>query len=114
MMRHSTSDSRQSVAVIRRHPFCILHSALCIAAVAAFAATALADLDFSAFAHRATIDFDGCDWTSGAGSPLRNAGVAKPWMTGAKDLLGNPRKVERPDIGCYEYQVRTPSVLMLQ
>ncbi len=33
-----------------------MHSALCIAVAAA---TAFADLDFSAFAHRATIDFDG-------------------------------------------------------
>jgi hypothetical protein len=66
MKRHSTSDTRQpasgtrhSSLVTRHSPFCILHSAFCIAAVAAVAATALADLDFSAFSHRATIDFAG-------------------------------------------------------
>ena len=39
MQRHSTSDIRQTG--IRRHSFCIVHSALCIAVAAAFAAAPL-------------------------------------------------------------------------
>ena len=59
-------------------------------------------------------DFDGGDWTSAAGSPLRNSGVALPWMGGATDLLGNPRKVQKPDIGCYECPFRTSFTLHLR
>ncbi len=64
MQRHATRDIRQPEAGIRHPSFCILHSAFCIAAVAAFAATAFADLDCSAFAHHATIDFDGYEGDS--------------------------------------------------
>ncbi len=38
-----------------------------------------------------------------AGAPLVNAGVLRPWMSGAPDLLGNPRVIgRRPDIGALE------------
>jgi hypothetical protein len=46
MQRHPASRIRHSSLVARRFPFCILHSAFCIAAVAAFAATASA-VDFT-------------------------------------------------------------------
>ena len=59
-------------------------------------------------------DFDGGDWTPGAGSPLRNSGTLLPWMGGALDLVGNSRKVQKPDIGCYECPFRTSFILQLR
>lgn len=39
-----------------------------------------------------------------AASPCVNAGLLKPWMTGATDLAGHPRVVNvRPDPGAYEF-----------
>ena len=39
-------------------------------------------------------------------SPCKNKGVKLGWMTGATDLIGNPRVFNgKPDIGCYESQV---------
>ena len=37
-----------------------------------------------------------------SGSPCRDAGVRLDWMDGATDLYGNPRRIGRPDIGCFE------------
>ena len=87
--------------------------------LAAFAAviastTALADLDFSAFAHRATIDFDGGDYTFGSSSPLFNKGVKLSWMESALDLAGRTRLVGKPDIGCYESPLKPQTVFLLQ
>ena len=43
------------------------------------------------------------DYTLKSGSPLLNVGVFCDWMTGAKDLAGNPRaKDGKVDLGCYE------------
>lgn len=43
------------------------------------------------------------DYTLKSGSPLQNVGVFCDWMTGAKDLAGNPRaKDGKVDLGCYE------------
>lgn len=50
-------------------------------------------------------------------SPLRDKGLLKSWMTGATDLDGNPRLLDRfalesplalPDIGCYECGIKAP------
>jgi hypothetical protein len=39
----------------------------------------------------------------GPGSPCIDAGIDRPWMTGATDLDGNPRvQGGGVDIGCYE------------
>ena len=59
MQRHSTLDNCPREARMRHSSLVTPHSAFCIAFALATAATAFADLDFSAFAHRATIDFDG-------------------------------------------------------
>ncbi len=45
--RHSASDGRQPAAGFRRHPFCILHSAFCIAAFAVLTANADMALHFN-------------------------------------------------------------------
>ena len=107
--------------------------------LAAFAAAtastaAFADLDFSAFAHRATIDFDGyagastltnfpalvrlAEGTGGfshADCALPGGqGVKLAWMEGAPDLVGRPRLVGKPDIGCYESQAQPATVIQLR
>jgi len=43
------------------------------------------------------------DYTLLRSSPCRNAGVKRPWMSGTRDLAGNPRVLNNlVDIGCYE------------
>jgi hypothetical protein len=59
-------------------------------------------------------DFDGCDWASGSGSPLRNNGALLPWMDGALDLAGRARLVGKPDIGCYECPFTSQTIIFLQ
>jgi hypothetical protein len=44
----------------------------------------------------------GFDWALSRESPGVNDGMTLPWMNGARDVLGNPRKVSRPDMGCAE------------
>ena len=55
-------------------------------------------------------------------SPCREAGVWLDWMTGAVDLAGNPRVLDRdgrvsasalPDLGCYECTEKTPGFLLI-
>ena len=55
-------------------------------------------------------------------SPCREAGVWLDWMTGAVDLAGNPRVLDRdgrvsasalPDLGCYECTEKTPGLLFI-
>ena len=58
--------------------------------------------------------FDGDDWTSASGSPLRNNGVALPWMGGALDLAGAKRLVGKPDIGCYECPFAPHTLFIVQ
>lgn len=44
------------------------------------------------------------DYSLAADSPCRNTGTNQSWMTGARDLAGNPRIIEGiVDMGCYEY-----------
>ena len=54
------------------------------------------------------------DYTFGGASPLMNAGVRLPWMEGARDLAGNPRLLGRPDIGCYESQAASRTLILLR
>ena len=42
------------------------------------------------------------DWRLVASSPGAGAGRNAEWMDGARDLLGNPRRIGRVDMGCYE------------
>ena len=44
----------------------------------------------------------GFDWALSRESPGVNDGMTLPWMNGARDVLGNPRKISRPDMGCAE------------
>ena len=47
--------------------------------------------------------------------PTLDAGVLLPWMTGAKDILGRERVVgAAPDIGCFEYDNRAATRLLLR
>ena len=47
--------------------------------------------------------------------PTLDAGVLLPWMTGAKDILGRDRVVgAAPDIGCFEYDNRAATRLLLR
>ena len=44
-------------------------------------------------------------WSIRSGLPCKDTGVRLGWMTdGATDLIGNPRVVGAPDMGCYENQ----------
>ena len=43
-----------------------------------------------------------------------NAGLKQDWMTGAQDLVGNPRLLGRPDMGCYESQTSPALILMIR
>ena len=56
------------------------------------------------------------DWRIRVGSSCRNAGLLQPWMTSAAtDLDGNDRVFHNAvDLGCYESQVLTRSVLMVR
>jgi len=50
------------------------------------------------------VDTNSTNYRLKAVSPCINAGTNLPWMTGAKDLDGNPRIVDGTvDMGCYEY-----------
>ena len=47
--------------------------------------------------------------------PTLDAGVLLPWMAGAKDILGRDRVIgAAPDIGCYEYDDRIATRLLLR
>ena len=59
-------------------------------------------------------NFDGGDYTFRSSSPLRDAGMMLPWMENALDLAGQARLVGKPDIGCYESQLKPQTILMLQ
>jgi len=43
-------------------------------------------------------------YTLSPASPCVNRGIMRPWMTGARDLAGNPRTIGLPDMGAYELQ----------
>ena len=42
------------------------------------------------------------------------AGLRQEWMTGAKDLAGNPRLLGRPDMGCFESQTSVGFLLFIR
>ena len=53
------------------------------------------------------------NYTLKSSSPLKNVGVFCDWMVGARDLAGNPRVVDLPDLGCYE-RMRKGVLLLVQ
>ena len=60
-------------------------------------------------------DFAAGDFRITAASPAANKGVLFDWMDGATDLSGNPRVFgKKPDIGCYECQASTPTLLIMR
>ena len=70
--------------------------------------------DHCIFADPHFRNFAGGDYTFRSSSPLRDAGVMLPWMENARDLAGQARLVGKPDIGCYESQIKPQTILMLQ
>ncbi len=56
------------------------------------------------FPDNPEFEIPGSDYHLIESSPCIDSGVIMPWMTGAKDLDGNPRIIGgMVDIGCYEY-----------
>ncbi len=61
------------------------------------------------------VNAPGGNYLMGPGSPAINRGIKMPWMTGSKDLLGNPRvQAGAVDIGAYESPIDAGTIFMIR
>jgi len=73
-------------------------------------------------ANAKLIDPENGDYRLQRRSPLRDAALKMDWMTGATDLDGNPRLLDKhgyptasalPDIGCYECAIKSKGLVIV-